>query len=586
MGPNGQPMMRPPGPRPPGVGPPPGAGPPPFGPNGQPIRGPPLPVPGSMPPGALQPPANVRPPGVGPPPQGPPPGAYPPGQGPPPGAYPPGQGPPPGAARPPGVGPPPGSLPPGVAPGPRLPQQMAANTGATVGAGAAPSSAAAPAAAAPVAARPSAAAAAASSQQSAAFAAAAKQREKQASDANIKDLWSSLIEEKALESSRPSVSAASSDDSAPTTGNREATIVYVGPRSSGKTTLINAYMYKDRVDDVPKPTTCLDYKYTRSTVKDSAALAASSGAGGSAANEEKSVSHFWELGGGRSLVDLLSIPITPQSIQDCLVVLTVDLSSPRITRLVDDISFWIGLVRKRCEQVFGEMKGKGGGSAVSAMQAAARRRFGDSHADLSRIDLLPVPVLIAVHKFDAVKSLEPEHLRILSRTLRAIAHSNGASLMYTSRAHKDTLLKQYRARITAFVMSSAAGRPIPPNFDHTQWISVSAGQDSFASIGDPPAGGAASGKSPVAAWTSIFPKYFSPDAAGAAALAAEDKEDGTSQDALSLESEKSVDATAAARQEDLRRMARELDLRRKLNRNEQAEPAMATLPASGNSRLR
>lgn len=444
-----------------------------------------------------------------------------------------------------------------------------------------------------MAARPSAAAAAASAQQTAAFAAAAKQREKQASDANIKDLWSALIDEKALESARSasvSSSAPSSDGSDKPSSAREATIVYVGPRSSGKTTLINAYMYKDRVDDVPKATTCLDYKYTRSSIKDAAALA-SAASSGSGANEEKSVSHFWELGGGRSLVDLLDIPITAQSISDCLVVLTVDLSTPRISRLVDDALFWLTLVRKRCDAVCAEMKSKGGGggAAVAALQAAARRRFGDSHADLSRVDLLPVPVLIAVHKFDSVSSLDPEPLRILSRTLRAVAHSHGASLLYTSRHHKDTLLKQYRARITAFVMAGGAGgsasRPIAPNFDHTQGIAVTAGQDSFANIGEP-TGAAASGKTPLAAWSAAFAKHFAADAAGLAALAAEDREDAAAE-AVALEAEKSVDATAAARQDDLRRMARELDLRRKLNKNEQADSAGgAMLPAASSIRVR
>lgn len=448
-------------------------------------------------------------------------------------------------------------------------------------AGAAPSAAAAPAAA-----RPSAAAAAASAQQSAAFAAAAKQREKQASDANIKDLWSALIDEKAAESFRAAAAVPSADDAAQSGASREATIVYVGPRSSGKTTLINAYMYKDRVDDVPKATTCLDYKYTRSSVKDTSALAAAgSSSSSSGANEEKSVSHFWELGGGRSLVDLADVPITAQSIADCLVVLTLDLSTPRITRIVDDATFWLNLVRKRCDAVFAEMKSKGGGgpAAVAALQAAARRRFGDSHADLSRVDLLPVPVLIAVHKFDAVKSLEPEHLRILSRTLRAVAHSYGASLLYTSRQHKDTLLKLYRTRITSFVMSSSgAVRPTQPNFDHTQWIAVNAGQDSFANIGEPP-GAAGSAKTPLAAWAQVFPKYFAADAAGQAALAAEDKEDGAGE-ALALDSEKAVDAAAAARQEDLRRMARELDLRRKLNKNE--TDGTAGMAASSSVRVR
>lgn len=462
--------------------------------------------------------------------------------------------------------------------------------GANVPAGAGPSAPGPAPVAVTAAARPppNPAAAAASAQQAAAFAAASKQREKAASEANLKDLWTALIEEKAVESYNASRSTASDDSSAPSSSSsaappREATLLYIGPRSAGKSTLVNAYMYKDRLDEVPKATHALDYKYTRSSIKDALGV-----------GEEKSVSHFWELGGGRSLTNLLDIPLTPNTIQDAMVVLAIDLSTPRISRLVEDVSFFLTLVKNRCDAIFAQLKSKGQGSLVSSLQSAARRRFGEGHADLSRgVDLLPIPVLICAHKFDMVaKTLEPEPLRILSRTLRALAHASGTSLLYTSRAHKDTLLKAYRARITAFVMASSTGsagaqaapKAPAPNFDHTQFIAVSAGQDSFASIGEPP--GNASGKTPQAAWAAAFAKSFAPDAAGAAQLAQEDKEDVASQGdaaAASLDAEKLVDAANAARQEDLKRMARELDLRRKLNRNEMesASASGAIMPSGG-----
>ena len=195
----------------------------------------------------------------------------------------------------------------------------------------------------------------------------------------------------------------------------------------------------------------------------------------------------------------------------------------------------------------------------------------------NRVDLLPVPVLICANKFDTLKSTEPESLRILARTLRALAHSHGASLLYTSRAHRDTLLKNYRARLTAHVMASASGggKAAAPSLDHTQHISLHAGQDSFAQIGEPPGKDAQAAKGPVAAWMAAFPKYFEGGP--------QDAEEGAAMEELTLEPERSVDAALALRQEDLRRLQRELALRRKLLAQEADGP---TVMATNATRMR
>ncbi len=139
----------------------------------------------------------------------------------------------------------------------------------------------------------------------------------------------------------------------------------------------------------------------------------------------------------------------------------------------------------------------GSNQLTRQMQMNARRRFGENHADLSKTELFPIPVLVAADKLDLIQStLEPQSLRILCRTLRAIAHSYGASLLYTSRAHRGTLLKSFRARVTSHVMSSglnSKSKPPAANIDHTtSLIQIQAGQDSFASIGEAPGGSAGS----------------------------------------------------------------------------------------------
>ena len=356
---------------------------------------------------------------------------------------------------------------------------------------------------------------------------------------NLKDIWTTLIEEK---ESQRAAAVALAQTGVVDESNREATIIYVGARGSGKSTLRNAYMYKDR-SDVPKPTTCLDYKYTRTYLKDQM-------------SEDKSVSHFWELGGGRSLVNLLEVPLSESTLRDALVVITLDLSKP--VRCLDDAVYWLSLIKKRCDGLVANLRTKNR-NAADALIAAARRRFGENHPDIGRTELIPIPVLICAHKYDTVlKTLEPESLRILSRGLRAAAHTYGASLMYTSIAHRDTLLKAYRSRIGEHPNGREGKKPSQPSFDHTQHISVQGGQDNWQQIGEPPGG--AGGKNPLAAWSSAFTRSFEP-------VTIDPIEDGQL-DALQLEPEKSIDASLAQREEDLKRLHRELDLRRKLNAKE------------------
>jgi dynein light intermediate chain 2 len=381
------------------------------------------------------------------------------------------------------------------------------------------------------------------------FAAAAKQREKQASEQNIRDIWTILTEDRAREQAQQAADkiAALSGDPSVTDKTREALVLFVGPRQAGKTTLANSYMFKER-DEVPRPTTCLEYKYARSALKESLA-------------DEKAVTHFWELGGGRALTQLLSVPLTPATLPHALVVLCVDLG--RTSRVLDDAQFFLSLVRRRAEEVMGEMRqtqGAAGEAMAKQLLSNARKRFGETHADLARVELMPVPVLIVANKLDLLGRVEPEGLRVLSRSLRALAHANGASLLYNSRAHKDSLGKTFRARIMAHVMNNAYARaPPPPGFDHTlSLIQVVAGQDSFAQIGEAPGGGAAAGKSPFASWQAAFAKMF-PDGGAA------DAEPESALETLALEPEKSIDAALSLRAEDLKTLQRELDLRRKLN---------------------
>jgi dynein light intermediate chain 2 len=90
---------------------------------------------------------------------------------------------------------------------------------------------------------------------------------------------------------------ASSESSDVTVSNSflETTLLFVGNCNSGKTSLILKFLERD---EVPKPTIGLDYTFGRR----------------SKASNVKQIANIWEVGGRTLLTDLISLPITTETI--------------------------------------------------------------------------------------------------------------------------------------------------------------------------------------------------------------------------------------------------------------------------------
>jgi len=146
-----------------------------------------------------------------------------------------------------------------------------------------------------------------------------------------KDIWSQIIVEKLTPSST-------------NPPPREASLLFLGPHGAGKSTLIQSFMFKDR-DEVPKSTSALDYRYTRTSVKD-------------AMSEEKSISHFWELGGGSTLKELMDVAVKEgEGVKDALIVIVVDCE--RVGMVVEDTIKFIDMARKKGDNLMQQMKANG-----------------------------------------------------------------------------------------------------------------------------------------------------------------------------------------------------------------------------------
>jgi len=343
---------------------------------------------------------------------------------------------------------------------------------------------------------------------------------KPAADSGIVDIWSQLLEKRDREEK----------DGQMADSLREASICFIGPRGCGKSTLIHAYMFKDK-EDTPKPTTSLDYKYTRSSV---------------GMSMEKDLSHFWELGGGRKLVSLMDICVTPETLQHTFAIITVDLSKP--TAVIEELNYWLDTLRKRVKQCIAKLAES---EVPKKCEEQVTAMFGEEHQDVDKVNLCPVPILIVAHKFDMFKDQESELLKVMSRTLRAIAHTNGASLLFTSKRHKP-LMAAFRSRISRHVLNRPPSKTV--QLDHTKPVCVPSGCDSFAQIGLP--SDASSAQSPVQAWCTAFSKYFPLNDA--------DREQNLTLDDLKLAPEPAVDQMLSQKDEDLKQIKRKMALKRRM----------------------
>ncbi|XP_044776117.1 cytoplasmic dynein 2 light intermediate chain 1-like [Neomonachus schauinslandi] len=90
----------------------------------------------------------------------------------------------------------------------------------------------------------------------------------------------------------------------------EKSVFFIGSKNGGKTTIILRGL--DR-DEPPKPTSALEHTCGRRT---------------EGRDIPKDTAHFWELGGGTALLDLISIPIMSGTLWTFSIVLVWDLSKP------------------------------------------------------------------------------------------------------------------------------------------------------------------------------------------------------------------------------------------------------------------
>ncbi|KAK3881755.1 hypothetical protein Pcinc_013838 [Petrolisthes cinctipes] len=261
---------------------------------------------------------------------------------------------------------------------------------------------------------------------------------------------------------------------------REATLIFVGPRSAGKTTLLQRFL--DR-EEVPRHTLALEYTYGRKTGR----------------TLVKDVCHLWEVGGsgeglnrgGGATHPLLSPPLTPRSLPSLTVVLLVDLSRPRALwkNLMTTLRQVKEAVNKAVERSPGAKERLEALAALRVTSAVTKGPIleGDSVGDggddgddgRGEVDPFPVPLVLMGGKYDIFQDFQPEEKKLICRALRYVAHTNGATLQFFS-AKDPGLVKKAKELLGHFAFGTAESRSLSQ--DYNKPLIIPAGSDSLEAI--------------------------------------------------------------------------------------------------------
>ncbi|XP_061767165.1 cytoplasmic dynein 2 light intermediate chain 1 isoform X1 [Nerophis ophidion] len=275
----------------------------------------------------------------------------------------------------------------------------------------------------------------------------------------------------------------------------ERTVFLMGSKAGGKTSILLRCL--DR-DEPAKPTLALEYTFGRRATGH---------------NTPKDIAHLWELGGGISLSDLVQIPITPASIRSLSVILVLDLSSPNalwgtMEKLMQAAQVQ---VEKAASQAMQDGKSRAGSKHQMTVSSATRVLPKD-YPDRELISPFPVPLLIVGSKYDRFQEFSSDQKKVVSKTLRFVAHYHAASLIFTS-IKSESQMSKTKSFFSRLAFNVETSKTI--SCDPSKPLIIPAGADSFSQIGSPPTTNvdiaSLHARNPKDLWKKVFEHIFPPE---------------------------------------------------------------------------
>ncbi|CAL1536933.1 unnamed protein product, partial [Lymnaea stagnalis] len=268
--------------------------------------------------------------------------------------------------------------------------------------------------------------------------------------------------------------------------NKESTVIVIGSKNCGKTSMILRFL--DR-DEPTKPTVALEYAFAKP--KDIV---------------RKDIGHIWELGGGTWLSKLMDIPISPTTLLQTTLILVLDLSLP--SELWFTMDTLLQAAKSRLESAINEAK-----AVDPQIENKLRKKFwdrvGEDHPDKTIMNPFLLPLAIVGSKYDMFQDFDSEKRKIICKTLRFLAHVHGANLQFYS-SKQDQLVKRMKGMLSYYLFDTNASKTV--QVDHNKPLFIFGGQDTLQQIGTPPISegdiGKTHVKNPIDLWKVAFTSHF------------------------------------------------------------------------------
>ncbi|ELU13557.1 hypothetical protein CAPTEDRAFT_165957 [Capitella teleta] len=268
----------------------------------------------------------------------------------------------------------------------------------------------------------------------------------------------------------------------------EKSILFVGSKNAGKTSIILRFLDKD---EPAKPTTALEYTFGRRA---------------KGHNLGKDLAHIYELGGGTWLSKLADIVISPSSLLHSSLALVLDLSKPEA--LWHTLETWLNHLRSLTDTAIGVAKADNP-QIKDKLQKAAWERVGEDNVDKDMMTPFLLPLVIIGAKYDIFQDFDSEKRKVICKTLRFVAHTHGAHLQFFT-VKQEALINRTRGVISNFVFGTSASKSV--QLEHSKPLVIPAGMDSFNQIGSPPLAdgdlGRVTARTPMELWKSAFTSFF------------------------------------------------------------------------------
>lgn len=293
-------------------------------------------------------------------------------------------------------------------------------------------------------------------------------------------------------------------------GRPDANLYFVGSRASGKSTLLNRFLYPDKTE-VPKQTEGMEYTYARKSV---------------AANiDRKDIAHIWEVAGSDELCEEVTssenLFLGMRQVATAVVCIVVDLSQP--AEVLPTLEYWLNKIKMKTGATYEKLERRGS-KLPEQLKMRAKKVFGTTHEDKDSVFHTGISLVIVATKYDMFRDMDAEVKKIMARTLRFYAQTNGAALIFmggmgSSRSipPKDSkeyggLLNNLRALLHHLVFTGPDRKisaKLQMELDHMKPLVVPSGSDRLKDIGRP-RGGGDSGGDATGEWRAVFEKLFPP----------------------------------------------------------------------------